>query len=101
MENIRTNLESGESLSQSFSKYPKIFDNLYINLLTAGEASGRLDFFLEKLSKNIERNERRKTKLKKGTIYPTILISTSIAAVILMMVFVVPIFAKIYAIVIP
>ncbi len=97
LENIRTNLESGESLSQSFSKYPKIFDNLYINLLTAGEASGRLDFFLEKLSKNIERNERRKTKLKKGTIYPTILISTSIAAVILMMVFVVPIFAKIYA----
>ena len=96
LDQIKKDIESGESLSGSFSKYPKIFDNLYVNLLTAGEASGRLDYFLEKLSKNIERNERRKVKLKKGTMYPTILIATSIAAIILMMIFVVPIFATIY-----
>jgi type IV pilus assembly protein PilC len=97
LENIKNEIESGETLSKSFSKYPKIFDRLYVNLLSAGEASGRLDFFLDKLSKNMERNERRKSKLKKGTMYPAILIATSVAAVILMMVFVVPVFVKIYA----
>jgi type IV pilus assembly protein PilC len=94
---IKNDIESGETLSKSFAKHPNIFDNLYVSLLAAGESSGRLDFFLDKLSKNIERNERRKSKLKKGTMYPSILIFTSIAAVILMMVFVVPVFVKIYA----
>ena len=49
VEDIRKNLEGGLTLSKCFEKYPKIFDNVYINLIKAGEASGKLDVFLMKL----------------------------------------------------
>ena len=96
LKNIKKDLESGESLSRSFGKFPKVFNILYVNLLNAGEISGRLEFFLDKLAKNIEKNEKRKLKLKKGTLYPGILILAAISVITLMIIFVIPVFMKIY-----
>ena len=57
VEDIRKNLEGGVTLSKCFEKYPKIFDNIYINLIKAGEASGKLDVFL--LSYRLTRKKRK------------------------------------------
>jgi type IV pilus assembly protein PilC len=54
VEDIRRSLEGGVTLSKCFEKYPKIFDNVYINLIKAGEASGKLDLFLLKLVDSLE-----------------------------------------------
>ncbi len=57
IEDIRKNLEGGITLSKCFEKYPKIFDNIYINLIKAGEASGKLDDFLLKLVDSLEKRK--------------------------------------------
>ena len=58
IEEIRSNLEGGLSLSKCFSKYPDIFDNIYINLIKAGEASGKLDVFMLKLVESLEKKRK-------------------------------------------
>ena len=64
VEDIRKSLEGGLTLSKCFEKYPKIFDNIYINLIKAGEASGKLDVFLLKLVDSLEKREKVKRKSK-------------------------------------
>ena len=63
IEEIRRNLEGGITLSKCFEKYPAIFDNIYINLIKAGEASGKLDVFLLKIVDSLEKKEKIKKKL--------------------------------------
>ena len=64
IEDVRKSLEGGITLSKCFEKYPKIFDNVYINLIKAGEASGKLDVFLLKLVESLEKEKKLKRKLK-------------------------------------
>ena len=64
IEDVRKNLEGGITLSKCFEKYPKIFDSVYINLIKAGEASGKLDTFLLKLVESLEKREKVKKKIK-------------------------------------
>ena len=58
IEDVRKSLEGGITLSKCFEKYPKIFDNIYINLIKAGEASGKLDDFLIKISRLIRKKRK-------------------------------------------
>ena len=60
IEDIRRSLEGGVTLSKCFNKYPKVFDNIYVNLIKAGEASGKLDVFLLKLVASLEKTEKVK-----------------------------------------
>ena len=60
IEDVRKSLEGGITLSKCFEKYPKIFDNVYINLIKAGEASGKLDVFLLKLVESLEKEKKLK-----------------------------------------
>jgi type II secretory pathway component PulF len=62
IEDIRRSLEGGISLSKSFEKYPNLFDNVYVNLVKAGEASGKLDVFLLKIVDSLEKKEKIKKK---------------------------------------
>ena len=62
IEDVRRSLEGGVTLSKCFEKYPLIFDNIYINLIKAGEASGKLDDFLMKLVESLEKREKVKKK---------------------------------------
>ena len=96
VEDIRKNLEGGLTLSKCFEKYPKIFDNVYINLIKAGEASGKLDVFLMKLVDSLEKREKVKKKIKSALTYPVVMFVVAITVMVFMLVKVVPIFAEMY-----
>ena len=96
VEDIRKNLEGGMTLSKCFEKYPKIFDNIYINLIKAGEASGKLDVFLLKLVDSLEKREKVKKKIKGALMYPMVMFTVAITVMVFMLIKVVPIFAEMY-----
>ena len=96
IEDIRKSLEGGVTLSKCFEKYPKVFDNIYINLIRAGEASGKLDIFLLKLVISLEKREKVKKKIKGALMYPAVMFSVAITVMVFMLIKVVPVFAKMY-----
>ena len=96
IEDIRKSLEGGVSLSKCFEKNPKIFDNVYVNLIKAGEASGKLDVFLLKIVESLEKKEKIKKKIKGALMYPAIMFTVAITVMVFMLVKVVPVFAKMY-----
>ena len=96
VEDIRKSLEGGLTLSKCFEKYPKVFDNIYINLIKAGEASGKLDTFLLKLVDSLEKREKVKKKIKSALMYPAVMFVTAITVMVFMLIKVVPIFAEMY-----
>jgi type IV pilus assembly protein PilC len=93
---IKRDLESGIILSKSFEKHPAIFDNVYVNLTKAGEASGKLDIFLERIVIGLEKREKIKSKIKSALFYPATLFTVAIAVTIFMLINVVPVFVKMY-----
>ena len=97
VEDIRKSLEGGVTLSKCFEKHPKIFDNVYINLIKAGEASGKLDVFLLKLVDSLEKREKVKKKIKGALMYPTVMFSVAITVMVFMLIKVVPVFAEMYS----
>ena len=96
IEDIRKSLEGGVTLSKCFEKYPEYFDNVYVNLIKAGEASGKLDVFLLKIVDSLEKKEKIKKKIKGALMYPGIMFSVAITVSAFMLVKVVPVFAKMY-----
>ena len=96
IEDIRKSLEGGVTLSKCFEKYPNYFDNVYVNLIKAGEASGKLDVFLLKIVDSLEKKEKIKKKIKGALMYTGIMFTVAIVVSIFMLVKVVPVFAKMY-----
>ena len=96
VEDIRKSLEGGVSLSKSFEKYPDLFDNVYVNLIKAGEASGKLDVFLLKIVDALEKKEKIKKKIKSALMYPSIMFTVAVVVSAFMLIKVVPVFAKMY-----
>ena len=96
IEDVRRSLEGGVTLSKCFEKYPKIFDNVYINLIKAGEASGKLDVFLMKLVESLEKREKVKKKIKGALTYPVVMFTVAITVMVFMLIKVVPVFAEMY-----
>ena len=96
IEDIRKSLEGGVTLSKCFAKYPKTFDNIYVNLIKAGEASGKLDLFLLKLVDSLEKKEAIKKKIKGALMYPTVMFVVAISVMVFMLTNVVPVFAEMY-----
>ena len=74
---IVKDLNSGMNLTDSFKKHPKIFDNIYINMISAGEASGKLDEFLIKLVELLEKNQKIKAGIKSALFYPIMLMTVA------------------------
>jgi type IV pilus assembly protein PilC len=93
---IKKDLESGSALSRCFEKHPKIFDIVTVNLIKAGEASGRLDIFLERIVVSLEKREKIKSQIKSALFYPGVLFSVAILVTIFMLIKVVPVFVKMY-----
>ena len=96
IEDIRKSLEGGVNLSKCFEKYPQHFDNVYVNLIKAGEASGKLDVFLMKIVESLEKKEKIKKKIKSALMYPSIMFTVAITVSAFMLIKVVPVFAKMY-----
>ena len=96
IEDIRKSLEGGVTLSKCFEKYPQHFDTIYVNMIKAGEASGKLDVFLLKIVESLEKKEKIKKKIKGALMYPSIMFTTAILVSAIMLIKVVPVFAKMY-----
>ena len=94
---IRKNLESGNALSKCFEKHPKIFDVVVVNLIKAGEASGKLDTFLEKIVASLEKREKIKSQIKGALFYPAVLLTVALLVTIFMLINVVPTFVDMYS----
>ena len=96
IQTIKKDLESGNALSKCFDKHPKIFDTVVVNLIKAGEASGKLDTFLQKIVLNLEKREKIKSQIKSALFYPGILFTVAMLVTIFMLMNVVPTFVDMY-----
>jgi type IV pilus assembly protein PilC len=96
MASIYRDVEAGSSLSKSFARFPNIFDPVYINLVRAGESSGKLDIFLEKLVGSIKKTLKIRKSIQSALLYPAILMIVATIVLGIMMVFVVPVFSKMF-----
>ena len=93
---IKKDLESGNALSACFEMHPKIFDIVTVNLIKAGEASGKLDTFLERIVSSLEKREKIKSQIKSALFYPAVLLTVAVAVTSFMLVNVVPTFVDMY-----
>ena len=93
---IKEDIEGGSTLSDALRKYPNIFDNLFVNLVAAGESGGILDVVLQRLSSYMEKAMKLKSKVKGAMTYPASVLVISIAVVALLLVKVIPTFQKMF-----
>ena len=93
---VRGDVEAGQSLSSSLAKHPMIFPALMVNMCRAGEVGGFLDAVLLQVAENYEAEVKLKGKIKSAMTYPTVVFVIAILAVIGMLLFIVPIFAKMF-----
>ena len=96
LNDIRTDVETGTSLSAAFRKFPMYFDNLYCNLVEAGEAAGILEQLLDRLAVYMEKTEAIKSKIKSALMYPTAVIVVAFVVVTIIMIFVIPTFKSVF-----
>jgi len=94
---VRTDVESGSSLADAMQKHPKAFDNLYVNMIAAGEAGGILDIILQRLANYIEKAVKLKSQVKSAMIYPVTVIVIACGVVFIILWKVIPVFAQLFA----
>jgi type IV pilus assembly protein PilC len=97
LNDIRTDVETGTSLSAAFRKYPLHFDNLYCNLVEAGESAGILDQLLDRLAVYMEKTEAIKSKIKSALMYPISVLVVAFVVVAVIMIFVIPSFKQVFS----
>ncbi|MBR7180257.1 MAG: type II secretion system F family protein [Kiritimatiellae bacterium] len=93
---ITENIAAGGTFSESLQQYPKIFDNLYVSMVKAGEAGGVLEVVLSRLAEFAEKSEKIKNKVKGAMIYPVIVLVSALVITALLMIFVVPKFQQVF-----
>ena len=93
---LRADVEGGLLLSQAMARHPKVFDELYVSMVQAGEASGLLDQVLDRVAEQIEKATKIKRRVKGAMVYPTVVFTFATLVLIAMLMFIVPIFARIF-----
>jgi type IV pilus assembly protein PilC len=93
---VREDVKAGQTLSEALSKHPKIFDELTVSLTRAGETSGALDVIMNRLADYLEKIMALKRKIKGAMVYPIAVISFAIIVVMVMLVYVIPVFANMF-----
>ncbi|MCP4020317.1 MAG: type II secretion system F family protein [Desulfobacteraceae bacterium] len=97
LKKIKESVESGETFANALKKFPKIFNELFINMIAAGEAGGILDVILKRLSAYMEKMAKLKSQVKGAMTYPIITIIVAIVVVGIILVFVIPVFSEMFA----
>jgi type IV pilus assembly protein PilC len=93
---IKTDLESGTALAEALGRHPLYFDDLYVNLVTAGEQAGALDTLLEKVATYKEKTEAIKKKIKKALFYPAAVLVVAVIVTMILLIFVIPQFESLF-----
>ena len=90
-------VESGHTVADALRKHPKAFSDLYVNMVAAGEAGGILDTILMRLATFMEKNDALVRKVKRAMIYPGVIMSVAAIAIVVLLIFVIPTFEKMFA----
>ncbi|HDQ03780.1 MAG TPA: type II secretion system F family protein [Deltaproteobacteria bacterium] len=93
---LKEDIEGGTSLTDALKKYPKVFDELFVNLIAAGEAGGVLDVVLERLSSYMEKAMKLKSKVKGAMVYPVAVLVISLGVVAVLLIKVIPVFENMF-----
>jgi type IV pilus assembly protein PilC len=94
---IKSAVEGGNTFADALKKHPKVFDDLYTNMVAAGEAGGLLDTILQRLAKHMEKAMKLKAQIKSAMVYPAAILGVAGIVISVLMIFVIPIFAKMFA----
>ena len=97
LKEIKESVEAGQTLAEALKKYPQHFDNLFVNMIAAGEAGGILDTILQRLSAYMEKAAKLKAQVKGAMTYPAITMIVAVIVVAVIMIFVIPVFEKMFA----
>ncbi len=93
---VKEDVEAGSTFADALTKHPKVFSNLYTQLIKAGETGGVLDVILQRLASYLEKMDSIKRKIKGAMIYPAIVISVAVLVLAIVIIFVVPVFAEMF-----
>ncbi|RIL09067.1 MAG: pilus assembly protein PilC [Proteobacteria bacterium] len=93
---IKETVETGSTLADGLAKYPKVFDDLYVNMVRAGENGGILDIIMERLAVHMEKAMKLKREIKTAMIYPAVVISAAVIVTAVLLIFVIPTFADLF-----
>ena len=93
---IKANIEGGSTLAESLSKFPLYFDDLFVNLVEAGEQAGALESLLDKIATYKEKTEALKKKIKKALMYPAAVLAVAVIVSTILLIFVIPQFESLF-----
>ena len=93
---VKNSVEAGSTFSDALKKHPKVFDELYTNMIHAGEVGGLLDTILTRLAKHIEKAMKLKGQIKSAMVYPTAIVGVAVIVISVLMVWVIPVFAQMF-----
>jgi type IV pilus assembly protein PilC len=93
---VKETVEGGSTFAEALKKYPKVFDELYVNLVAAGEVGGILDTILNRLAVYIEKNMKLRKKVKGAMVYPICIVIVAIAVMLILLYYVIPVFEKMF-----
>ncbi len=97
MKNIKESVEGGTTLADALKKYPKVFDDLFVNMIAAGEAGGIIDTILQRLAGYMEKAAKLKKRVKGAMMYPLITIVVAVVVIGVILVFVIPVFQQMFS----
>ncbi len=94
---VKEDVESGSTFADALGKHPKVFDSLFVNLVAAGEVGGMLDTILSRLADYIEKSMKLAKKIKGAMVYPSTILAVAVVVTVVLLVYVIPIFAKMFS----
>ncbi len=93
---VKNSVEAGSTFSDALKRHPKVFDDLYVNMIHAGEVGGLLDTILTRLAKHIEKAMKLKGQIKSAMVYPSAIVGVAVIIISVLMVWVIPVFAQMF-----
>lgn len=97
LKQLTKDVEGGSTLAEAMKKHPKVFNDLFVNLIAAGEVGGILDTILQRLASFIEKSEELKSKIKGALTYPIVVVAIAIIVIAVILIFVIPVFEDMFS----